>query len=289
MKMTALNKATLKTRELINITVGVETSDGDGVRMTRLIGTQQLEYLDPFLMLDAFGSDNPSDYIKGFPSHPHRGFETVSYLLAGMMHHKDNKGNQGIIEAGGVQWMTAGKGIVHSEIPKQDDGLLKGFQLWVNLPAKDKMVEPSYQEFSPSDIPVEYGENGTEIRVISGKTMHGTEGVVKNDYVNPIYMDVTIAAEQGFEQTVSTEDNAFIYMLEGSVRVGESALPLSKMELGILDKGELISITAQEKQARFLLISATPLNEPVARGGPFVMNTQAEIRQAFRDFQNNRL
>ena len=285
---TQITKQKTTAKELINTTRGMKTSDGDGVNMTRLIGTSKLSLLDPFLMLDAFGSDKPQDYIGGFPSHPHRGFETVTYLLAGRMRHKDNAGNEGVIEPGGVQWMSAGRGIVHSEMPEQEDGLLMGFQLWVNLPAKAKMIAPKYQEFNPAEVPIEYLENGTEIRVISGLTANGTMGPVKNEYVSPTYMDITLAAGQSFTQTLHASDNTFIYVIEGYLEIGEKASLLDEKVLGILDKGNEVIVRAKTSEARFLLVSAQPLNEPIARGGPFVMNTQEEIKQAFDDFQNNR-
>ena len=274
-------------RELTSITSGLPTTDGDGVKMTRLIGTPELNMLDPFLLLDAFESDQPQDYIGGFPSHPHRGFETVTYLLAGRMRHKDSAGHEGVIEAGGVQWMTAAKGIVHSEMPEQENGLLQGFQLWLNLPKSEKMNDPAYQEFSVNDIPVDRLENGSEIRVISGQTNQGTKGPVINNYVNPIYMDITLPAGQQFEQTLNSSDNAFIYVIEGLLSVGELQKMITNREMGILGNGDQVSVTAKET-SRFLLIAAQPLNEPVARGGPFVMNTKAEVLQAFEDFQNNR-
>lgn len=274
-------------RELTSITSGLPTTDGDGVKMTRLIGTPELNMLDPFLLLDAFESDQPQDYIGGFPSHPHRGFETVTYLLAGRMRHKDSAGHEGVIEAGGVQWMTAAKGIVHSEMPEQENGLLQGFQLWLNLPKSEKMNDPAYQEFSVNDIPVDRLENGSEIRVISGQTNQGTKGPVINNYVNPIYMDITLPAGQQFEQTLNSSDNAFIYVIEGLLSVGELQKTITNREMGILGNGDQVSVTAKET-SRFLFIAAQPLNEPVARGGPFVMNTKAEVLQAFEDFQNNR-
>ncbi|MCH8163710.1 MAG: pirin family protein [Proteobacteria bacterium] len=274
-------------RELDLVTGGIPATDGDGVKMTRLIGTPELNMLDPFLLLDAFESDQPQDYIGGFPSHPHRGFETVTYLLAGRMRHKDSAGHEGVIEAGGVQWMTAAKGIVHSEMPEQENGLLQGFQLWLNLPKSEKMNDPAYQEFSVNDIPVDRLENGSEIRVISGQTNQGTKGPVINNYVNPIYMDITLPAGQQFEQTLNSSDNAFIYVIEGLLSVGELQKTITNREMGILGNGDQVSVTAKET-SRFLLIAAQPLNEPVARGGPFVMNTKAEVLQAFEDFQNNR-
>ena len=274
-------------RELIQTTPGVAATDGDGVKMTRIIGSQELNMLDPFLLLDAFESDHPDDYIGGFPSHPHRGFETVTYLLAGRMRHKDSAGNEGVIEPGGVQWMTAGKGIVHSEMPEQDNGLLMGFQLWVNLPASAKMTEPAYQEFPPASVPLEQRENGTLVRVISGTTSEGTRGPVENNYVQPTYMDITLPAGEGFEQVVGSSDNAFIFVIQGDLSVGSSRQPLGHRELGILGEGDHITVTS-ENSARFLLVAGQPLSEPVARGGPFVMNTKTEIMQAFTDYQNGR-
>ena len=275
-------------RELVSTTPGMPATDGDGVKMTRVIGSQELNMLDPFLLLDVFESDQPQDYIGGFPSHPHRGFETVTYLLAGRMRHKDSAGNEGVIEPGGVQWMTAGKGIVHSEMPEQENGLLMGFQLWVNLPARAKMSEPGYQEFPPSETPLEVRSNGTEIRVIAGFTSEGTVGVVKNEFVHPTYLDVSLPAGQSFEQSVSTADNTFLFVIEGDLDVGGQGSNLGRRMLGILGEGDRVRVQATSESARFLLVSAQPLNEPVARGGPFVMNTKEEIMQAFDDYKHNR-
>ncbi len=274
-------------KEVVATTPGVPATDGDGVRMTRVIGSQELNMLDPFLLLDAFESDQPQDYIGGFPSHPHRGFETVTYLLAGRMRHKDNAGNEGVIEPGGVQWMTAGKGIVHSEMPEQENGLLMGFQLWVNLPARAKMTEPAYQEFSPADTPLEVRENGTEVRVIAGTTDAGTTGAVKNGFVHPTYLDVSLPAGQSFTQSVGAGDNSFLFVIDGELEAGEQAASLDRRMLGILGEGDSIRVQTTAG-ARFLLVSAQPLNEPVARGGPFVMNTKDEIMQAFDDYKHNR-
>jgi len=275
------------TRELLTTTPGLPASDGDGVRMTRIIGTPELNMLDPFLLLDAFGSDQPQDYIGGFPSHPHRGFETVTYLLAGRMRHKDNAGNEGVIEPGGVQWMTAGRGIVHSEMPEQENGLLMGFQLWVNLPARAKMTAPAYQEYPPEGVPLERREDGTQVRVVAGTTSAGTVGAVKNDWVSPTYLDVTLPGGRSFEQAVGAADNAFLYVIEGEVFVGKRNDPLASRTLGILGPGDHVRV-ASTAGARFLLVAAQPLNEPVARGGPFVMNTREEIIQAFDDYRHNR-
>ena len=275
-------------REIVSTTAGQPATDGAGVRMTRIIGTRELNMLDPFLLLDAFESDQPDDYIGGFPSHPHRGFETVTYLLAGRMRHKDSAGNEGVIEPGGVQWMTAGRGIVHSEMPEQEDGLLMGFQLWVNLPASEKMSAPGYQEFSPSETPLERRSDGTEIRVIAGVTGEGTRGVVNNDHVDPTYLDVTLPAGETFEQHVDAGDNTFLFVIDGELHAGQQETTLTRRTFGILGPGETVQVSAGDQAARFLLVSAKPLNEPVARGGPFVMNTREEIMQAFDDFQHNR-
>lgn len=283
-----MNDARKQVRELLTTTAGQPASDGAGVKLTRIIGTDRLNVLDPFLLLDAFESDRPDDYIGGFPSHPHRGFETVTYLLAGRMRHKDNAGNEGVIEPGGVQWMTAGRGIVHSEMPEQEDGLLMGFQLWVNLPAAAKMSAPGYQEFPPAQVPLEKRANGTAVRVISGVTDEGTRGPVENRHVNPVYMDVTLPAGQVFEQAVETDSNTFVFVIEGELLVGDERKPLGWRTLGILGDGNRVVAGAGGENARFLLVSGQPLNEPIARGGPFVMNTKAEIMQAFADYQGGR-
>ena len=281
-----MNRPAAQNREVVATTPGVPASDGAGVRMTRIIGSPQLDMLDPFLLLDCFESDRPEDYIGGFPSHPHRGFETVTYLLAGRMRHKDNAGNEGVIEPGGVQWMTAGRGIVHSEMPEQEDGLLRGFQLWVNLPARAKMTAPGYQEFPPAGVPLEERADGTRVRVIAGTTDSGTVGAVRNDWVKPLYLDVTLPANGAFEQPVDPGATAFVFVIEGEVATGNRRL--AQRLLGIFGPGDAIALTTGEAGARFLLVAAQPLNEPVARGGPFVMNTRDEVLQAFDDFRNNR-
>jgi quercetin 2,3-dioxygenase len=275
------------TRELQTVTSGQPVSDGDDVKMTRIIGTPELNMLDPFLLLDAFETDQAQDYIGGFPDHPHRGFEAVTYLLAGRMRHKDNAGHEGVIEPGGVQWMTAGRGIIHSEMPEQENGLLQGFQLWINLPASEKMQAPAYQEFPANKIAVEHLDNGTEIRVIAGSTNNGTTGPVINQYVNPIYMDILLPKGQLFEQAVGADDNVFIFVINGELSVGDSMRKIGHHQMGILREGDQVVVTANQ-ETRFLLVAAHPLNEPVARGGPFVMNTKAEILQAFEDFKQNK-
>ncbi len=275
------------TRELQTLASGQPVSDGDGVKMTRIIGTPELNMLDPFLLLDVFESNQAQDYIGGFPDHPHRGFETVTYLLAGRMRHKDSAGHEGVIEPGGVQWMTAGRGIIHSEMPEQENGLLQGFQLWINLPASEKMQAPSYQEFPANKIAVEHLDNGAKVHVIAGLTNNGTTGPVINQYVNPIYMDVLLPKGQLFEQTVGADDNVFIFVIQGELFIGDLMRKIGHHQMGVLRDGDQVVVTANE-ETRFLLAAAHPLNEPVARGGPFVMNTKAEVLQAFEDFKQNK-
>lgn len=279
----------LKMNRLItNIVKGMPATDGAGVELVRVIGQPALNMLDPFLLLDSFRSDNPDDYIAGFPPHPHRGFETVTYLLNGKMRHKDNAGHEGVIEAGGIQWMTAGRGIVHSEMPEQEDGLLEGFQLWVNLPADNKMDAPAYQELSAEKIPLEKRE-GAEIRVITGVTNEGTTGPVVQPLTEPLYLDVTLQANATFIEKIAEDHNAFIYGINGKTTGNNaqgSSTSVQRDELAILSKGSEIDLKAGSEGARFLLISGKPLNEAVARGGPFVMNTREQVQQAFADYQS---
>ena len=245
--------------------------------------------LDPFVHMDQMGE---VEYGVGEPRgtdwHPHRGFETVTYLLAGRMRHKDNAGNEGVIEPGGVQWMTAGRGIVHSEMPEQENGLLMGFQLWVNLPARAKMTAPGYQEFGPDQVPLERWDDGTTVRVVAGTTAAGTRGAVRNDYVEPTYLDVTLTPGARFEQAVDAKDSAFVYAIEGELKVGQTGNGLPPRTLAVLGPGDRVVAQAGDEIARFLLVAAQPLGEPVARGGPFVMNTREEVLRAFDDYRNNR-
>lgn len=285
--MSAVKTAAVNTREVAQVIQGIPTSDGAGVKLTRVIGSPELNMFDPFLLLDQFESDDAADYVGGFPPHPHRGFETVTYLLNGRMRHKDNAGNEGVIENGGVQWMTAGRGIVHSEMPEQEDGLLKGVQLWVNLPAEHKMTQPAYQEMTAEQLNVETHDNGTEIKVIAGETDAGTKGPIVNRFIETNYLDVTLLSGNDFIQHIPSSHNAFVYVIEGQVQVGKQAKTIAAKQLGVLTQGELVSLQAQDN-TRLLFVSAQALNEPVARGGPFVMNTKAEVLQAFEDFQQNR-
>lgn len=274
-------------RNVTRIVNGTETSDGAGVSLRRYIATPQLDMFDPFLLLDMFSSDNPDDYIAGFPPHPHRGFETVTYLLHGNMRHKDSAGHEGVIRSGGVQWMTAGSGIEHSEMPEQDQGLLQGFQLWVNLPASQKMMAPRYQELEPEQMPVEEVD-GVSIRVIAGETLRGTRGPVKQIAAQPIYFDVELAANRVFEQTLGEQHAALVFVIAGEISVqGANSTGVIKNQLAILSPGTQLKIAAKE-DSRFLLIAGQPFNEPVARYGPFVMNTREEIEQAFRDYRSGK-
>jgi redox-sensitive bicupin YhaK (pirin superfamily) len=274
-------------RKIQQIITGQATSDGAGVELVRVIGQPALMELDPFLLLDAFRSDNPDDYIAGFPPHPHRGFETVTYLLNGCMRHKDNAGNEGVIEPGGIQWMTAGKGIVHSEMPEQQDGMLEGFQLWINLPSSHKMTAPTYQEHDAAHIPTE-SRNGSVIKVISGKTSQGTTGPVSQPLTDPLYLDVSLQPDTDFDEDIAAGHNAFIYVIDGEVKLEDveaTQLSLGRDQLAVLSQGDRVALHSGDQPTRFLLVAGKPLNEPVARGGPFVMNTDAEIRQAFSDYQ----
>ena len=276
----------MKVREVRWAGPGAATSDGAGVRLTRLIGGPTLPDLDPFLLLDAFDSDDSADYIGGFPAHPHRGFETVTYILAGRMRHEDNQGNAGLLRAGSVQWMTAGRGIVHSEMPEQEEGLMSGFQLWVNLPAADKMCAPRYQNIEPAEIPEIEREDGVRVRVIAGQ-VDGVEGAVSGISVDPLYLDVALPPRTRFDQPLAPDHNAFCYVIEGTARIGGAeATGVGAGQLAVLGGGDAVGLSAASDAARLLVIAGRPLNEPIERYGPFVMNSRAEITQAIHDFQN---
>ena len=274
------------TRRVARVTKGHATSDGAGVSLHRLIGTPDLGGLDPFLMLDEFRSDSPSDYIAGFPDHPHRGFETVTYMLAGRMRHGDNQGNSGLLTAGSVQWMTAGRGIVHSEMPEQEDGLMWGFQLWINLPAKDKMTAPRYQDIPPEDIPVVRRADGGTVKVVAGG-FNGITGPVDAKATEPRFLDVTIPGGAGFGMAIKRAHAAFLYVISGDVMVAR-ADPVKAGELAVLGEGGRVAVTAGDDGARFIFLDGKPLREPVAKYGPFVMNTPAELHQAFEDYNAGR-
>ncbi len=275
-------------RRLIQVVRGIPTIDGAGVEITRVIGQPALPMLDPFLLLDAFRSDRPQDYLAGFPAHPHRGFEIVTYLLAGRMRHKDSAGHEDVIEAGGIQWMSAGRGIVHSEMPEQEDGLLAGFQLWVNLPASHKMDAPAYQEYPAHGIPLESRPEGIKVHVIAGVSSQGTAGPVVQPLTDPLYLDVRLAADGTFVEALPATHNAFVYIIDGQAGVAQEGGQrrwLQRDELGVLGAGGAVELQAGIQGARFLVVAGRPLGEPVARGGPFVMNTREEIQQAYGDFR----
>ena len=268
---------------------GQATSDGAGVRLTRVIGGPTLPDLDPFLLLDEFGTDRAEDYIAGFPDHPHRGFETVTYMLDGRMRHRDNHGNEGLLTPGSVQWMTAGRGLVHSEMPEQQEGRMRGFQLWVNLPASEKMTQPRYQEFPAERIPLVHPVPGVAVKVIAG-TVAEMRGPISQPATDPIYLDIALDAGRSWEYALPAGHNAFAYVFEGqaSVGAGDEARNLDSQELAVLGGGELFKVHAGPRPARLILVAGRPLREPVARYGPFVMNTKQEIMQAFVDFQEGR-
>jgi len=273
------------TRSVTQVVRGQRSSDGAGVRLSRVIGGRALPDLDPFLLFDEFRSDEASDYIGGFPDHPHRGFETVTYMLAGRMRHGDNKGNTGLLVPGSVQWMTAGRGIVHSEMPEQEDGLMWGFQLWVNLPAKDKMTAPRYQDIAPGEIPEVDAGNGIRVRVIAGR-FRNVSGPVSAVATDPLYLDVALPAGASLAVPLPEDDNAFAYVFEGAARVGGEQV--ARGELAVLGNGEQVELAAGPEGARLVVIAGRPLNEPVAKYGPFVMNTADEIRQAVYDYQSGK-
>jgi redox-sensitive bicupin YhaK (pirin superfamily) len=267
---------------------GVPTSDGAGVKLTRVIGQPQLDSLDPFLLLDEFGSDSATDYIAGFPDHPHRGFETVTYMLDGRMRHCDNHGNSGLLESGSVQWMTAGRGIVHSEMPEQEHGLMRGFQLWVNLAAKDKMSQPRYQDIAPDKIPTTEPAPGVKVRVVAGEVF-GARGPVDGIAIAPVYLDVTLQPGAKLSVPLPENHSAFAYVFEGDA-VGIGADTLGLRELGVLSNGDSVELVVpgEGKAARVLLVAGRPLNESIARYGPFVMNTPEQIVQAMQDYRAGR-
>jgi redox-sensitive bicupin YhaK (pirin superfamily) len=286
--MSTINQVTLRqTRGIERLIEGIATSDGAGVKLTRVLTGKLQRRLDPFLMLDAFGSDNPDDYIAGFPDHPHRGFETVTYMLSGRMRHRDSAGHEGVLGDGGVQWMTAGRGVFHSEIPEQKDGVMEGFQLWLNLPAQHKMAEPWYRDFPSEAIPEYITAENVTVRVIAG-TSNGVTGAVTRETTEPLYLDIHLPAGTSFSTALPDTYNAFIYVYRGEVKVGD--MRVASRRMGILSNmpgTDGVTLTALE-DARLILAAGKPLNEPIVQYGPFVMNTQTEIQKALEDFRNGR-
>ncbi len=272
-------------RPIVKVTRGMPTSDGAGVRLTRILGTPDAQMFDPFLMLDHFDSAEASDYLAGFPDHPHRGFETVTYMLQGRMKHADNTGREGVIETGGVQWMRAGRGIVHSEMPIQTQGRMRGFQLWVNLPSGLKMSEPDYQEFDAGQMPVEDRAGGVQVKVVAGATASGTKSPVGGGAVEARYFDVGAPAGARFEEALPLGLSAMLVVYDGVVRVAGARV--EAIGAAFLGDGDTVVVEA-EADARFLLIAGRPIGEPVAWGGPFVMNTREEVVQAYEDFRTGK-
>jgi len=277
-----------QSRSIERLIEGVATSDGAGVKLTRVLTGKLQRRLDPFLMLDAFGSDNPDDYIAGFPDHPHRGFETITYMLSGRMRHRDSAGHEGLLENGGVQWMSAGCGVIHSELPEQVEGVMEGFQLWLNLPAANKMGAPWYRDFPSAAIPEYVTPDGITVRVIAGSS-NGVAGAVTREITEPLYLDVHLPAGAAFSTALPATHNAFIYVYRGRVSIGDNQVEAQRM--GILSNAtEADGVTIKAAQeARLILVAGKPINEPIVQYGPFVMNTQQEINQALDDFRAGRL
>ncbi len=288
----------MKIRTLVQIIQSVPTSDGAGVKLRRSVGSQRGLYVDPFLMLDEFYSDNPQDYIAGFPSHPHRGFETVTYMLDGHMRHEDHLGHRGDLGPGDVQWMTAAHGIIHSEMPQQSEGRMRGFQLWLNLPSKEKMKPAAYRDIPAGEIPLVQLPQGGEVKIIAGTLELGTDshrgpinGAGATLATDPLYLDVRLPAGAQFSAPIAAGHNAFLYAYEGSAQIGApgSAKPLPHRAAGVLSEGDGVRVQAEAQGVRFLLLAAKPLREPVVQYGPFVMNTREEIEQALADYRDGRL
>lgn len=279
-------------RILTGLIQSVHTSDGAGVKLRRSLGQRPDLRVDPFLMLDAFATDNPNDYIAGFPDHPHRGFETVTYMLDGHMLHQDHMGNRGDLRGGDVQWMTAGRGIIHSEIPQQTEGRMRGFQLWINLPAAEKMKPAHYRDIPNGDIPVASLPGGGRVKIIAGRLSLGTTdwvGPAGGGYTDPLYLDVVLGPGERVNLPTIADYNAFIYPYEGGVSVGPKAQNVPMHAAGILGSGKEIALIASVAGARVLVLVARPIHEPVVQYGPFVMNTREEIDQAIRDYQKGEL
>jgi len=277
-----------KPRTVQRLIAGESTSDGAGVKLTRVLAQPLQRRLDPFLMLDAFGTDDPRDYIGGFPDHPHRGFETVTYMIAGRMRHRDSAGHEGLLQNGGVQWMTAGRGVIHSELPEQDDGRMEGFQLWLNLAAKDKLRAPWYRDIQSAEIPEFATSEGVKVRVIAGRS-HGIDGAMQRETTEPLYLDLEMPAGAGFAQAIPASHNAFVYVYRGELQIGDTQVPVKRMAIFQNDAGSDGVAIKASAASRALLIAGKPLGEPIAQYGPFVMNTNDEIRQAVQDYQAGKL
>ena len=275
-------------RRVEQLITGVATSDGAGVKLTRVLTGKLQRRLDPFLMLDAFGSDNPDDYIAGFPDHPHRGFETITYMLAGRMRHRDSAGNEGLLGDGGVQWMTAGRGMIHSEIPEQQDGVMAGFQLWLNLPSQRKLCEPWYRDIPSAEIPEYVSDSGVKVRVIAGMSQ-GVIGAVAREITEPLYLDIHLPAGTTFATSIPNTHNAFVYVYQGTASILDAQIPAQRMAILHNDLSADGVILQAAQDTRLRLVAGKPLHEPIAQYGPFVMNTEQEIQDAINDFRTGRL
>jgi redox-sensitive bicupin YhaK (pirin superfamily) len=275
----------MSARHIARIIAATAVTEGAGVTVHRTIGTPALRNLDPFLMLDHFSSDDPDEYIAGFPDHPHRGFITLTYMLDGHMLHRDSMGNKGDLKAGAAQWMKAASGVIHSEMPQQSAGLMRGFQLWINLPATEKMSEPAYQEFSPNAIPVRMAD-GVQVRVLCGE-YQGMRGPIEDPFTQVQYLDVSLPANKQFEHSVVKELQAFLYVFEGDATLEDTALP--QHSFAVLSEGDQVELTAGADGARFILVAGRPLGEPIVQYGPFVMNSNDEIHQAMAEYRDGRL
>lgn len=276
-------------RSVEHLFTGIDTQDGAGVKLTRVLTQELQQRLDPYLMLDNFKSDNPDDYIAGFPNHPHRGFETITYMISGRMRHKDSAGNEGLVENGGVQWMTAASGVIHSEIPEQEDGDMEGFQLWLNLPAKDKMRDPWYKDFQKADLPQFMTDSGANVTVIAGES-HGIQGAVTREVTEPTYLDIHLPAGSRFSHVIPADHNAFVFVYRGSARISDQQIPVKTMAIlkNVANTDGVIIEADTTQDTKVILITGRPLNEPIVQYGPFVMNTQQQIIEAVNDFQQGR-
>lgn len=278
-----------RVRPATQVVPAVATQDGAGVVIQRAIGLGPVSIVDPFLMLDEIRSENADDYIAGFPPHPHRGFDTVTYMVDGKMRHKDSFGNEGVISSGGVQWMRAARGVIHSETPEQEEGPLWGYQLWVNLPAARKMMRPDYADIDAASIPVVELENGGLMRVIAGTPRDGVTGPLVNEYVDLLFLDITLTPDSAFRLPLTAARNAFAYISQGRACFSGDRQQVGERSTVVFGHGDTISIETRNESVRLLLIAGRPLNEPVARHGPFVMNTRQEIEQALRDYSDGTL
>ncbi len=288
MKRIQTSEQVVRPRAVERLVAGKPTSDGAGVKLTRVLTQGLQQRLDPFLMLDAFGSDKADDYIAGFPDHPHRGFETVTYMIAGRMRHRDSAGHEGLLENGGVQWMTAGRGVIHSELPEQQAGVMEGFQLWLNLPAHDKMCAPWYRDFAAVDLPRFTTDAGVNVTVIAGES-HDVIGAVTREATAPLYLDIELPAGGSFSQTLPAGHNAFLYVYRGEVQVAGSDVPVQRMAI-LANDPDADGVRIEARSAsRVLLIAGQPLRESIAQYGPFVMNNEQEIYQALADYREGRL